>query len=318
MSRPAAVALAAVSLLVLPGSARADGLPVAGWTDTGVVLGQQRYLALPAARGTLLERVAVKGGRPVRFRYAHHRLGVQAVAVDGTGGGVSSDGSTLVLTPLRTNFPQRASALYLFDARKLTLRRKLTLKGDLTFDAISPDGATIFLIQVNRHDPTRYAVRALDVASGRLAPKPVVDPREPDEAMRGYPLTRVSSPDGRFAYTLYSGPGKPFVHALDTSRGTAACIDIPPIQDISSSSLRLNGRRLTVLSGGTPVSYVDTLTRRVTPAEPAGPPRTGAVERPARGGAPPLWALLAGAAAVALGAAAALGARRRRAGALRS
>jgi hypothetical protein len=54
-----------------------------------------------------------------------------------------------------------------------------------------------------------------------------VDPREPDEDMRGYPITRASSPDGRWAYTLYDGAGKhPFVHALDTQGRTAACIDL--------------------------------------------------------------------------------------------
>jgi hypothetical protein len=314
MTRTAAVAIAAASLLLLPSAARADGLPVAGWSQTGVVLGQQRYLAIQAGHGTVLERVNVRGGQPQRTRYLHRLLGIQAVAADGTGGGISRDGSTLVLTPLRNNFPQRTSTLYLFEPQRLTPRAKLTLKGDFSFDAISPDGATIYLIQLNPRDPTRYAVRAVDVASGRLVPKPVVDPREPGEVMRGYPLTRVSSPDGRFAYTLYSGSEKPFVHALDTVHGIAACLDLPPIADYSNVSLRLRGRRLAVLSSGAAVSYVDTLTRKVTPARL----RSGSAEQTSGGDAPPLWALLGGAAAVALGTAAAVGARRRRAGALRS
>ncbi len=319
MTRPAALAIAAASLLLLPGVAHAAGPPVSGWSQTGLVLGQQRYLATPAGRGTLLQRVAVNGGRPLRSRYLKRSVGIQAVAGDGTGGGLSHDGSTLVLSPLHRSYPQRASALYLFNPRTLALLRKLTLKGDFSFDAISPDGATIYLIQLNSHDPTRYAVRALHTASGRLAPKPVIDPREPDEAMRGYALTRISSPDGRFAYTLYTGPERPFVHALDTVAGTAACIDLPRFTDYSALRLRLRGRRLTVLQGGTPVSYVDAVTRRVTPAAPAGPPRTGTARRTAGdGSAPPLWALLAGVAAATLGAAAALGARRRRAGAARS
>ena len=45
--------------------------------------------------------------------------------------------------------------------------------------------------------------------------------------MRGQPLTRATSPDGRWAYTLYDGAGKePFIHALDTSTRSARCIDL--------------------------------------------------------------------------------------------
>jgi hypothetical protein len=45
--------------------------------------------------------------------------------------------------------------------------------------------------------------------------------------MQGIPLRRTMSADGRFAYTLYDRPeGSPFIHALDTARGTAACIDL--------------------------------------------------------------------------------------------
>jgi len=67
-------------------------------------------------------------------------------------------------------------------------------------------------------------VRAYDLAARRLLPEPVVDPREPGEKMQGLPMTRATSADGRFAYTLYERPrGAPFIHALDTVRGSAAC-----------------------------------------------------------------------------------------------
>ena len=54
-----------------------------------------------------------------------------------------------------------------------------------------------------------------------------LDPREPDEQMGGLPVTRVSSPNGVWAYTLYTNAEHPFVHALDTRRGVAFCIDLP-------------------------------------------------------------------------------------------
>ena len=46
--------------------------------------------------------------------------------------------------------------------------------------------------------------------------------------MGGQPATRATTPDGRWAYTLYArAKGKPFVHALDTARRQAFCIDLP-------------------------------------------------------------------------------------------
>ena len=45
--------------------------------------------------------------------------------------------------------------------------------------------------------------------------------------MRSQALTRVVSPDGTWALTLYDGDGKaPFVHALNTADGTAFCVDL--------------------------------------------------------------------------------------------
>jgi hypothetical protein len=69
-------------------------------------------------------------------------------------------------------------------------------------------------------------VRAYHVGERELLSEPIVDPSEPDEPMTGRPLTRATSRDGRWAYTLYDSPGHPFVHALDTEEATARCIDL--------------------------------------------------------------------------------------------
>ena len=52
--------------------------------------------------------------------------------------------------------------------------------------------------------------------------------------MAGFPQTRATSPDGRWAYTLYEPAERDhpaFIHALDTKRGTAVCIDLDPLAD---------------------------------------------------------------------------------------
>ena len=309
--------LIALVLFAFPAAALADGPPVGGWAEGGVVGAGSRYMALPAGRGTLLERLSVKSGRLLRTHYLKGHRGIPMVALDGTPGGLSADGRTLVLSSPRPSYPQRTSTLYLTNAGNLTLRRRITLRGDFSFDAISPDGATLYLIQLDPRNFTRYAVRALDTDSGRLFAKPVVDRREPDEAMRGLPYTRVMSPDGRYAYTLYGGGEKPFVHALDTRRRSAACIDIPLIPNNAQMSLRLKGRRLTVLADSVPISYVDTATRKVSSVPKAAPPQQAATASGSGSSTLPAW-LVGGLAAAALGVAAMLGARRRRAGDARS
>ena len=310
--RALASAAVAIAVLTLPAAAKADGPPVGFMTDGGVTAGSIRYAALPAGHGTLIEKLALNGGRPLRFRYFKHPVGVAMIATDGSAGGISHDGRTLVLGAPRTSYPQLHSTLYVLSSRTLRVRRRISLKGDFSYDAMSPDGRTIYLIQLSSTgDFLRYAVRAFDTRSRRLVREPVVDRREPDEVMRGFPLTRVMSPDGRYAYTLYGGGKTPFVHALDTTRRSAACIDLPAMPDGALYKLRLNGKRLTVIADDNPIAVVNTTTRQVSKAPPARPVKQAPADDGGGSGVG-AWLLLAGAAA-ALAAIVAIGARRWRA-----
>ncbi len=161
------------------------------------------------------------------------------VAYDGSAAGLSANAGTLVLIRPRVTFPQRSTELMILAARTLRPRRVLRLRGDFSFDAISPDGEWAYLIQyTSRLDPTRYRVRALSTRTGTLLRGDIVDPRDRGEAMRGRPITRVNSSDGRRAYTLYVGNGQPFVHALDT-----ATLDVvlggKTVSEIDTKSLTL-------------------------------------------------------------------------------
>ena len=160
-------------------------------------------------------------------------------------------------------------------------------------------------------------MRAYDLESRRLVSKPVIDPHEPDEAMRGIPLTRTSSADGRWAYTLYDGAGEePFIHALDTEHRTAVCIDLPALTGANLSVIRLavlgGGATLRIDNGGTPVASVDTRSFVVSRPAAAAQPRPRTPARPVAtsdDGAVP-WVL--GALALALGGVAGLVAMGRR------
>jgi hypothetical protein len=71
-----------------------------------------------------------------------------------------------------------------------------------------------------------YQVRAVDTASGTLREGVVVDKREVDEAMAGYPIAQLRQADG-MVFTLYRGAEHPFIHALSSVDGWALCIDLP-------------------------------------------------------------------------------------------
>jgi hypothetical protein len=152
--------------------------------------------------------------------------------------------------------------LLVLHARTLGLERRIDLRGDFSYDAISTDGSRMYLIQyTSKIDPTRYLVRSFDVRRGRLDAKPVVDPRDTTEKMRGNPMSRVTSADGRFAYTLYDGDGlHPFIHALDTRDATARCIDfdVPGGTNLWAARLRLDGSKVVVLYHGAALYTLDT------------------------------------------------------------
>jgi hypothetical protein len=267
-----------VLLLLLPASAHADGAPIGSQTagPTGIVEagGGARLAALPTPHGTVVTRSQIRGGRVLRAAVLDGFFGVPVVAYDATAGGLSADGATLVLT---SPFAHRHSTFAVLDARRFELRRTIKLKGVWGFDALSPDASTLYLIQTSLRKPSRYAVRAYDLRAGRLLRDPIVDPSEPDEPMRGLPVTRVTGPGGRWEYTLYTGGEHPFVHALDTVRRTSICIDLPErigrASWIWKARLALRGGSVKVLHGG-----------RVAASAPLRPQQASA------GGGPP-WAV---------------------------
>ena len=241
------VAMIAAALAVA--SARADGLPVLGIDvgSSGVATADgARYVTMASGARTVVARVAEAGGRLLVWRSLPGTFTIPAVAYDGSAGGLSADGRTLALIEPRQSFPRARTRVRIL-GRGLVVRRPVTLRGDFSFDAIS-NGAWLSLIHyTSPQDPTRYLVQRYDVRNGRLSAAPIVDPAQPGEKMRGNPLTRVTSADGRWAYTLYDGGGAtPFVHALDTVAGSAHCIDL----DALSAKTDLSKVRLAVAGGG--------------------------------------------------------------------
>jgi len=198
-----------------------------GWD--GLANGAVRYVAVPAAGSTALEVIRRQDGRVLKFMALKGTWGIPVVAFDGTADGLTGDGRTLLLGEATTGPTLgKHSTFVLVDVKRMKMVRKLRLPGRQAFDALSPDGHYLYFIEyVSAEDFNRYRVRAYDLRADRLLAQPVTDKRESETAMQGSPISRVTSHDGSWAYTLYGGSDKTFIHALDTMHAGAVCIDLP-------------------------------------------------------------------------------------------
>jgi hypothetical protein len=304
---------ALLALLSSPPVAAADGLPVVGIDARPLSApgSEVAYVTRRAGRRTALEVIDADSERRLRRVLLPGRLSVPAVAYDATPSGITPDGGRLVLIEPRRAFPRVQTRFALIDTERLGIRRVVRLRGDFSFDAISPDGRTMYLIRyLTPRNPQRYEVRAYDLRAGRLLPDPIVDPREPDERMNGQPVTRVTGPGGRWEYTLYDGGAHPFVHALDTERGRAFCIDLElPRGGLWGARLELagGGGTLALVMGAKRLASIDTETFRVSGLPAPEPARPRRAPRDGDSGVP--WVLVALPTLLSLGVAGALTAR---------
>jgi len=250
-------------LVSVPATAQAAGLPLptaySGRVGATAPGGDERLVTRRAGPDTLVRAVRRGDGKVLRSRVIRGRWAVPAVTLNGATTGLSADGRTLVLGRSPRGFPPPSTHLAIVDARRLTIRREIALKGLYTVDAISPDGRWAYAIEYPGEDLLDYHVRALDARTGRLDPRYVVDPREPDEQMGGMPMARAVSRDGRWAYTLYTGGDETFIHALDTVGRTAACIDLDtlaPTADLSRTRLVVRPGRIEVREQGQVIATV--------------------------------------------------------------
>jgi len=226
----------AVAALVFVPAAFGDGGPflvTQGGQGVATRDNAFHYVAVPDGNhSTLLEKLEVANGQvnywiPLKGSWGIPTLGTGSL----TGQGLSWNGRRLVLTePPGYWSPSR---FMLVDLKRLRAVRTITLHGFFSFDALSPNGSQMYLIQYTHGrsgNLTHYVVREYDLRTNRLLPGKIAardeDGHEP--TMAGSPLMRTTSANGRWVYTLYQKPsGMPFIHALNTVAGVAHCIDLP-------------------------------------------------------------------------------------------
>jgi hypothetical protein len=331
-SLAALIAVAAVAALY-PALAVAAGGPilVTGIPDGAGIEsadGHDRY-ATVSANGTSVVRVVKGSGEIDSMAYVggaeDESFAIPRVAADGSASGLAADGRTLVL--IRTSGPINQARMVVLGTNRLHVKNRITLRGQYSFDAISPDGRTAYVVEYpRRFRYDRYRVLKLNLRSGHLAKHPISDEdvgfEEEEEGeggvageMRGMALSRAASPDGRWAYTLYDGGGGvPFIHALDTVGDEAVCIFLPQLaglegREIAKASIAAGPEPGTISvigredQGSPELARVDTATFAVTAPVPE-------VDESGSGVTAPV--VLAGLALAALGVGAFLLRRRRR------
>lgn len=276
MLRRICLCLAVVAALSAAPAAAGDGPMFVMQDGIGIPTsdGTLRYVTVGVPGHTELEAIQTRNGI---IRRRLDLIGSWGMPWLPTGSaGLSHDGRTLVLAS--TNYGSPSKFLVL-DPRTMALRTWVVLKGTFSYDALSPDGRRLYLIQYTQAkygDLSHYIVRGYDLEQNRLLPGRIADRTQKSWVMDGYPMTRTSSADGRWEYTLYQNPGGyPFIHALDTVRGVAHCVGLPMENQngLYNIVLSLHGRTLAVhWKSGRPFLDVNTATWRVSPARGAGFP----------------------------------------------
>jgi WD40 repeat protein len=249
--------LALISLLVLaaalPGAAPGAGCSPLDCAASGVSIGNGYLAARPAGAHGVAQIVDLRNGDlkwslpqgmlvghtlveqsqvdPAKLIWHDALTGKQtATATIKAAGpfslvGISLDGGRAVLANVSKQ-DARFVVVSQSDEQTFTLPSK-----QWGFDALS--GNNLYLL---KYLNSGYEIRVYDLVSGRLAEKPLKDPKA-SSTIWGLAWERVVSPDGRYLFTLYvGGNGGAMVHQLDLKTSAARCIDLPGTGDFNSTT----------------------------------------------------------------------------------
>jgi hypothetical protein len=270
MRRAVVTALAA---LVLPSAVYAAGPSYVAQGGLGILAhgGKNRFVAVSTGGGSAIARIGVPSGAVHGWATLDGEWGIPQPTFSATRlEGLTRDGKRLIVGTVGSSSP---TSFAVIDTQTLRVRERFALDGRFAYDALSPDGNTLYLTQyVEAENTSRYVVRAYDLEQERLLPGSIADKTQRGWVMEGYAVTRATSADGRWVYTLFMRPGGyPFVHALDAVNGTAHCIGLPWRAGDQGA---LTNMRMTLVNGGTTLALhwksgkswlsIDTATWRIT------------------------------------------------------
>ena len=274
------LALCVLGALAAAPAAAGDGPMFVTQGGIGVVSGTTRYIPVNNGVSDVTELLAIstKDGTELNQTPLLGSWGLPSTPAGAQG--LSLDGKRLVLADTSSG-QTSPSRFMVVNPKTMRITKRITLKGYFSFDAMSPDGSKLYFIQYVKSGPNtldleHYVVRGYDLKANLLVPGRIADRTQKSWVMQGSPVTRTTSADGSWVYTLYSNPaGYPFIHALDTVHGVAHCVGLPMTNQngIYNIVLALHGKTLSVhWRSGRPFVNVDTVTWRVSPAHRGGFP----------------------------------------------
>ena len=211
------------------------------------------YTATAGAGRTTVQAIDLTSGAVLRTTTLAGQYALPENESNARLGGLSPDGKTLVLAEVlsdqqkqKFNAEKRwVSHLAVLDTSLQTPARILELDGNFVFDALSPNGAYLYLIEhLMPFEEGRYQVRQYNLATDRLNPQVVVEKGENETIMEGYGGAQVISPKGDWVFTFYQKTEHPFIHALNTENAFAVCLDLPPAGKLNDPASKYWGLAL--------------------------------------------------------------------------
>jgi len=174
---------------------------------------------------TVVDVITVQPDLPARTRSLEGAWRLPTLGQDVLPVGVSPDDSTIVLVEDGTAVDASTTRFAVVAQGEPT--RIIALPGSFTYDTLSPDGSILYVVEHLSGPPEgHYQVRAVDVAAARLRDEVIVDKRNLDASMGGWPVTQLRH-DGGVVFTLYRGTDHTFIHALNSVEAWAICLGLP-------------------------------------------------------------------------------------------
>ncbi|MEX1168955.1 MAG: hypothetical protein WEE50_02310 [Chloroflexota bacterium] len=189
--------------------------------------------ATTSGEATMVNEITVQPELPTwRSRSVEGAWRLPTIGVDPLPVGVVNDGSTIVnstIVLVEADPPAGATTSRFAILARSDPARIIELPGALEFDALSPDGSILYVVEHLAGPPdSHYQVRAIDLPSGAMRETVIADKRNLGASMAGWPITQATHESG-VVFTLYRGVMHPFIHALNTREAWAVCLDLPEI-----------------------------------------------------------------------------------------
>ena len=309
-----AIGLAASALLLASCAAQVAAPPQSATTDE-LVIRTSSAVQVWSAKGDLVRSLSrsvsspdgsvyytLEGASPTRLRWTDAKTGHPMTQLTLPGAyafaseagpaptGFSPNGRWLVLV----GDVGATSSFAIVDTSLVRLAAFAKVPGSFSYDAISDDGSSLYLIERMTPDAARqlpgvnseygYRVRVYDVPAAFLSETLVVDVKlaaetnsnnaetRIDGIMTGIYQSSVPSRDGRWNFSFYYNPNRgPFIHVLHLDSRSAFCIlDLPIVSGGYekrlgwSLALTSSGKTLYAVNGPLGlVSVIDATTLKV-------------------------------------------------------